>query len=269
MKPLSDLLDNYGNEQRKTGELPQQRGAKSLRDPLAPKPDTCPICKGKGFLIYDVPPGDPRFNRLVPCRCTEARLIVERTRTLRDISNLAALERFTFDSFLPDGIGGPSAVRASLRGAYEACYAYAQQPRGWIVLLGGYGSGKTHLAAAIANYNLALGRPVMFVVVPDLLDHLRAAYAPNSETGVDERLDTIREAPLLVLDDLGAHNSTAWAQEKLFQIINYRYNAQLATVMTSNLRLEEIDPRISSRLADLDLSQLVEIDATFGEVAKV
>ena len=49
------------------------------------------------------------------------------------------------------------------------------------MLLGGYGCGKTHLAAAIANFRLALGHPVLFVVVPDLLDHLRATYAPNSD----------------------------------------------------------------------------------------
>ncbi len=101
----------------------------------------------------------------------------------------------------------------------------------------------------------------MFVVTPDLLDHLRAAFGPTSESGVDERLETIRETPLLILDDLGAHHTTPWAQEKLFQILNHRYNSRLPTVITTNQRLEELDPRIASRLADLDLSQVFEIPA--------
>jgi DNA replication protein DnaC len=127
------------------------------------------------------------------------------------------------------------------------------------VLLGGYGSGKTHLAAAIANQALTLGRQALFIVVPDLLDHLRSAYAPTSDTGLDERMEAIREAPLLILDDLGAHHSTPWAQEKLFQIINHRYNSRLPTVVTSNQQFEEMDPRITSRLADPDLSQVYEL----------
>jgi DNA replication protein DnaC len=129
------------------------------------------------------------------------------------------------------------------------------------VLLGGYGCGKTHLAAAVANYRLSLGHAVLFVVVPDLLDHLRATFGPSSEVALDERLDDIRETPLLILDDLGAHNSTPWAQEKLFQILNHRYNGRLPTVITTNQRLEELDPRITSRLVDLDLSQVYEIEA--------
>lgn len=234
---------------------PQSQSAKRKSD------DPCPICMGRGFLVYDVPPGDPNFSRTVPCRCTEARLAAEHAQSLRNISNLGALERMTFDDFLPDGVGLTEATRRALHEAYEISLRFAKQPKGWLILLGGYGAGKTHLAAAIANYNVALGRPAMFVIVPDLLDHLRAAYGPSSESGLDERLDAIRQTPLLILDDLGAHNSTPWAQEKLFQIVNHRYNARLATVITSNLRLEEIDPRISSRLVDLDLSQLVDIQA--------
>lgn len=223
--------------------------------------NVCPICHDRGFLVYDVPPGHPDFGRLVRCRCTEARLAAAHARSLRDISNLGALDRLTFDNFLPDGVGLPEAARRALHQVYELSLHFAKEPEGWLVLLGGYGTGKTHLAAAIANYNLALGRAAMFVVVPDLLDHLRAAFGPSSESGLDERLEGIRETPLLILDDLGAHNSTPWAQEKLFQVLNHRYNGRLPTVVTTNQRLEELDPRIASRLVDLGLSQVFEIPA--------
>ena len=221
--------------------------------------DVCPICMGRGFLVYDVPVGHPDFGKAVPCRCTQARLAAERTQSIQVLSNLGALSRLTFDDFHPDGVGLPQTLRFNLREAYERSLAFAQEPAGWLVFMGGYGCGKTHLAAAIANFRVVLGHAVLFVIVPDLLDHLRAAYAPNSTTGLDERLDAVRDAPLLILDDLGAHNSTPWAQEKLFQILNHRYNSRLPTVITSNQRLEDLDPRITSRLVDPDLSQVYEI----------
>jgi DNA replication protein DnaC len=260
VKHVGDVMGPVQRPEAKKAQT-AQTGGRNMRYVARSAPEICPICKGRGFLVYDVPPGDPNFNRTVPCRCTEARLAAEHARELRSVSNLGALERMTFDDFLPDGVGLPEAVRRALRNAYELSLNYAREPNGWLVLLGGYGSGKTHLAAAIANYRISLGHSALFVVVPDLLDHLRSTYSPTSDTGLDERMEMIRETPLLILDDLGAHNSTPWAQEKLFQIINYRYNARLATVITTNLRLEDIDPRISSRLADIDIGQLIEIQA--------
>jgi DNA replication protein DnaC len=143
--------------------------------------------------------------------------------------------------------------------AYDTARAFATKPEGWLILLGSYGCGKTHLAAAIANEVVDRGEPAIFVVVPDLLDHLRATYSPYSDVAYDERFEEIRASSLLILDDLGAHSSTPWAQEKLFQLFNYRYNAQLPTVVTSNHQLEDIDIRIRSRLIDPGMAQITKI----------
>ncbi len=132
-------------------------------------------------------------------------------------------------------------------------------PEGWLLLTGAYGCGKTHLAAAIANLRLAEGDSAVLMTVPDLLDHLRSAFSPQSETGYDGLFEQLRNTPLLVLDDLGAQSSTPWAQEKLFQLLNHRYNAQLPTVITTNQRLDELDPRLRSRLMDAVLVNNVAI----------
>ena len=98
-------------------------------------------------------------------------------------------------------------------------------------------------------------------MVPDLLDQLRATFDPETGVAYDERFQQIRNANLLVLDDLGTENSTAWASEKLFQIINHRYNEQLPTVITSNAKLDRIEDRIVSRMLDSRLSRYVFLDA--------
>jgi len=183
----------------------------------------------------------------------------ERIAHLRAIGNLETLARMTLDTFVPEGHGLQPEKQENLRRAYEAARAYAENPSGWLLLKGGYGCGKTHLAAAIANRAVERGQPALFITVPDLLDHLRAAFSPSSPAGYDERFEDVRTAPLLILDDLGTESPTPWAQEKLFQILNYRYNARLPTVITTNHELEEIALRIRSRLVDPDLTRTITI----------
>ena len=222
----------------------------------------CSMCGGLGFVREDVPFGHPHFGQLFPCHCKQVDLERQRLERLRALSNLdrhARLVGMTFDSFVPQGYGLPPDQAANLRLAFDTARQYAEQPQGWLVLLGGYGCGKTHLAAAIANRAIERGQAVLFVVVPDLLDHLRATFSPDSPVGYDERFEEVCGAPLLILDELGAQSSTPWAQEKLFQILNHRYNALLPTVVTSNLSLDEIDLRLRSRLADPGLAMVVTI----------
>jgi DNA replication protein DnaC len=140
--------------------------------------------------------------------------------------------------------------QSNLENALQLAKNFAEQPQDFLMFTGGHGSGKTHLAAAIANYQAKLSHPVMFVVVPDLLDYLRSAFDSAAQTSFDRRFDEIRSTPLLVLDDLGAEAATPWAREKLYQIINHRYVAHLPTVITTSVSPDDLDPRILERIRD-------------------
>jgi len=179
-----------------------------------------------------------------------------------ELSSLDLMANKTFGA-LEDrsGEGLQADELKSLQKALKADHAFSERPKGWLVFMGGYGSGKTHLAAAIANYRAGLGDPPLFVMVPDLLDHLRATFSPNSNTTFDRRFDEIRMAPLLVLDDLGTQSMTPWVREKLYQLFNYRYNAELPTVITTSDSLDEMEPRIRSRLLDGNLCSIYAITA--------
>ena len=177
-----------------------------------------------------------------------------------ELSSLDLMANKTFGSFedrMSDGLQADELK--SLQKALKSAHAFAEKPKGWLVFMGGYGSGKTHLAAAIANYRAGLGDPPLFVMVPDLLDHLRATFSPNSNTTFDRRFDEIRTASLLVLDDLGTQSMTPWVREKLYQLFNYRYNAELPTVITTSDSLDEMDQRIRSRLLDGKLCSIYAI----------
>lgn len=209
----------------------------------------------------DVPPAHPSFGKAVVCSCRAAEQEMNRLHTLQQVSQLGALQACTFESFLPDGHGLTPAKQRNLKMAFDTAMAYATQPDGWLLFKGGYGCGKTHLAAAIANQRLAMGHPALFVSTPDLLDHLRASFAPASTVSYDQRFNEVRNAPLLILDDLGTQSNSEWAQEKLYQIFNHRYNARLPTIITTNEELESIEIRIRSRMVDPSVVQIVHIGA--------
>jgi DNA replication protein DnaC len=166
-----------------------------------------------------------------------------------ELSSLTLHSDQTFETFSLRKQELNQEQRLTLEQAFDFCRNFANHPEDWVVLTGSYGCGKTHLAASIANDRVQKGHQALFVVVPDLLDHLRATYAPDSQVSYDDRLDEVRSVPLLVLDDLGTQSATPWAQEKLYQIINHRYNARLATVftLTDDVNIEE---RLKSRLFD-------------------
>ena len=224
----------------------------------------CEFCGGVGFLRSDVPVGHPNFGRLEPCVCRSGEVAQNARQRLYEMSNLDRLSHLTLENF--NTTGNPKAEFvtpqeiSSLQAAKEVSEEFSNNMQGWLLLEGAYGCGKTHLAAAIANAAVYRGVPTLFITVPDLLDSLRFAYG-NPETTFEARFEEIRNADLLVMDDFGTQNATAWAQEKLFQIINYRYINKLPTVITTNLILDEIESRIRSRLQDSDFVQHIRISA--------
>ena len=179
-----------------------------------------------------------------------------------ELSSLSLLGDHTFGKFsLRADENLEKEEKKKLESAFKAAQSYAEKPKGWLVFQGGYASGKTHLAAAIANYRSSEGIPPLFIMVPDLMDHLRATFSPDSTISYDRRFDEIKKSPLLILDDLGTESMTPWVKEKLYQLFNYRYNAGLPTIITTTDKLSEIDPRIRSRILDRRLCRIYAITA--------
>jgi DNA replication protein DnaC len=206
-----------------------------------PGDPNCPICHGIGFVRQDLPLDHPDFGRLQICSCRQKEASQAVYQKLYRLSNLDAFTHMTFESFNTQphvGIGAQQLI--SLTSALNHATQFAKSLKGWLLLMGGYGTGKTHLAAGVANFAVSLGVPTLFLTVPDLLDWLRFSY-DSPESNFEERFEEIRNIKLLVLDDLGTQNATPWAEEKLFQILNYRYVNKLPTVLTTNQKLGEIE----------------------------
>ena len=216
----------------------------------------CPICKDTGWVRKAAKIGHSDFGKAFPCRCQEEQVSRDRQESLYRYSNLKNLARFTFSNLTNPKDNVDERNKKTFQETLDAAKNFTENPTGWIVFCGPSGSGKTHLAGAIANDQIKHDRIALFASVPDLLDHLRSAFSPTTEGFYDDLFDQVRNAPLLILDDLGSQSSTPWAIEKLFQILNHRYNLSLPTVITLATSIDYLEDRWRTRLNDPQLSQV-------------
>lgn len=226
--------------------------------PVQPK-YKCSKCGDRGIYL--------EHGEAVRCNCMKQRAISNKFKHANlglEIRNFA-FENFKLDYYpniKPDSENESLTYRQIAQRALNAAKSFvadvaANKRTKGILFCGPVGSGKTFLAGSIANALLTQGKEVLFAVVPDLLDEIRSSYFRSDEEGNDELLLTAaaRQAEILILDDLGAHNYTEWTVNKLYTIINYRVNNGLPLVVTTNLELmdleEKLGLRITSRLLQL------------------
>lgn len=217
----------------------------------------CPeTCSGQ-IPFPAVEPDGTLLDRWNHCPRLRAKLQAARqAKLLKRAEVPPSLRAKRFEDFTPT----PGTVDA-----YEAALAVAHDPaHQGLVLAGGPGVGKTHLAAAIMATRIAAGHEVLFATVPELIEDLRGLQRDQGK--LEEMHKLLTRCELLVLDDLGAERGTKaergadFGGEQLFLIVNGRMNWQKPLVVTTNLvtphdlgeRLgRATGPRIVSRLAEL------------------
>ena len=124
------------------------------------------------------------------------------------------------------------------REAFDLCSKYAnderlmERKRNSLLIAGGYGSGKTHLAAAISNALIDRGIPVLFGTSITHFDNIRSGF---ETTGGNRHLAKMKSASVLVIDDLGKEKKSDWTRQVLFDVVNYRYEHKLPIIITTNL----------------------------------
>lgn len=222
----------------------------------------CSLCHDRGLILS-------KGDVVSVCPCTKQRYLELRyqyaniTPEIKDCS----LEGFCLDYYRG---AYRKQASAALEGARRFVEEYLKNPhtRG-LLFTGDVGSGKTYLAGAIANSLLKNNVRVLFLVVPDFLDELRATYSrANSGDGREPDdvalLRGVREVDVLILDDLGAHNYTTWTCNKLYSLLNYRLNYQLPVIITTNLSLGQLDQFLGERTTSriVQMCRIYEIHVT-------
>jgi DNA replication protein DnaC len=193
--------------------------------------EDCPLCKGTGWKLVarkEGPPGD----MAAPCECgmeERAEKVMERARIPK------RYEHCDFESFSTDM--GTALQQGSLKFAklqvegFLRDYPATEQG---LLLAGPSGGGKTHLAVAALKDLIHRGYGGLFCDYRELLKEIQASYNPSSESTEMKILEPIRNAEILVLDDLGASKPSDWVRDIVSIVLNARYNEKRTTIITTN-----------------------------------
>ncbi|MEW6698426.1 MAG: ATP-binding protein [Bacillota bacterium] len=235
----------------------------------------CKKCNDRGIYL------EGEFA--VHCTCVQRKLLEIKFKNCQIPKAMFnhSFSSFNFKFYSP-AIKEPLSKRTYLEIAQKT-FQYAQEfakdfvkgtTREGLLIQGPVGSGKTFLAGCIANYVLQnCEQAVLFVVVPDLLEKIKASYSNTSQYSEYSLVESACEVPLLIMDDLGAHSYTEWTRNKIYNIINYRLNHELPTIITTNLFLagdltELIGDRTVSRIEQMCRPLWLERERDIREVLR-
>ena len=123
-----------------------------------------------------------------------------------------------------------------------------------IYLHGSFGCGKTYLIAALFNELAKKGEKSAIVYFPEFLRTLKASFGKNEEEATfSEKYEYIKTIPLLLIDDIGAENVSAWGRDEILgTLLQYRMNEKMPTFFTSNLTIEELESNLAVSSQKID-----------------
>lgn len=202
--------------------------------------EVCAKCDGTEFVMTD--------KGAVPCECVKTKNIIQKHQAARIPTKYINKSINTFDKKMH----GRKDVAAR---AQSFIKDYKPQGQG-LLMLGGVGVGKTHIAVAILKEVIAKGHSGLYYNVIDLLREIRATYNNDSAVSENDLVEMSQNVDLLVLDDLGAERTTMWVLDRLYDIINKRYEEEKTIIVTTNCMnseelLEKVGHRITSRLREM------------------
>ncbi len=213
----------------------------------------CPECGGVGYIRYDVPVGHPKFGKLE--RCPKARMLITK-------QSLQADEIDSRVGLTPDELRNLSwdLVKRGVNQADQACEVTSRahmSGHGMVFLYGGYGQGKSLVLKIAVATALNEGKRAAYANLAGVLDDIRTAYdeRENKMTELVRRMEWWASLDVLAIDELDKVGQTEWARERIFQLLDARYQRavrqEALTVIAANYQsTDELSGYLKSRIED-------------------
>jgi DNA replication protein DnaC len=215
----------------------------------------CKKCNDAKFVRLNLPVDDPDFGKPISCECIYDELPEHKREKLLIFSRIDSLIMVTFDFIEKNYNHFNNNFSKPLKKAMD----FAQEKKGWLIIQGHSGSGKTSLSAAILNVYLDSQIASLFYSSNDLFEEFYSSMNAGNQK-YSNLVDKLKNIEMLVIDDLNLTHVSPWAMEKFIQILIYRYEKKLSTVINYINLPDDIDDRLLTRLNDNKNCQKIFID---------
>lgn len=202
----------------------------------------CKVCDGIGWLL-------PNGTFSTPIHCTAKGCMAESYNDYKkhpdQMKSHGVVQMQTFDNFV---------LSPGCRPAYKAAkdLANGQAPYIWLLIYGGTGNGKTHLCYAMTKTLIERGLNAEMVASAELFSKIRKGIETKEDV-----LQHFKDVPALIIDDWGVGYGSEFEKARFDEVMAYRYEHYMVTVMTTNKDLKDIPERVRSRFEDKLMSLIV------------
>ena len=291
----TEIRTGWTND-RPNGPVTSDDPDAGLWEPKPPEPVKCPYCGNNQYYAgYYHGHGRVQWylntvDAVIPCKCDGMTRHIEKQRELyrqrldqekaeqqkkelkrlieKNIRSSGMPEKFRRRTFSTFQVSNENSK------AFRTCKAYAdrfdeltEREQNGLAIIGPIGTGKTHLAAAIANELLQSGKKVICMPSVDMLAKIRATYREDGND--DEIMNDLKTADLLIIDDLGKEKATEWTSQTLYTIINARYENELPIVITTNYTLKNLVDRMTPAGSQDSISAAAAVDRLYETCIEV
>ncbi len=190
--------------------------------------EVCPLCAGSGWKTV---PGTPDGG-VTRCDC-QARA---RSGALIAAARIPKrYEHCELSNFTTDFPGADRSIALAQISASRFVQEFNSRDGSGLLLVGGIGTGKTHLAVGILKELIATrGSACLFCDYRELLKQIQNSYNDSVQATELQVLRPVFEADILLLDELGAVKPSEWVWDTVSLILNTRYNDNRTTIITTN-----------------------------------